>query len=127
MPETLWLNVPSPEYEALMLWLPIGKDEEVSFALLATKFTVPRTLNPSVKVTAPVGVPPLKVGRTVTVNVTEFPECDGLAELVRVTALPPVFSSIVTLSVKGLATARSAAPSRLKSAITIEAGRDPKL
>ena len=56
---------------ALMVWPARFKEAVVKVALPPLKETLPMVVAPSMKVTAPVGVPwPGKRGRTVTLKVT---------------------------------------------------------
>jgi hypothetical protein len=63
----------SPEYVEVMVWLPADNDDVVSIALPPFKPAVPRGVEPSVKVTVPVGVRVPTVGVTVAVKVTGWP------------------------------------------------------
>lgn len=54
---------------------------------------VPSVVAPSLKVTVPVGVPVAgAVAETVAVNVTDWPDTDGFAELTATVVLPPLFT-----------------------------------
>ena len=54
---------------------------------------VPRTVEPSLKVTFPVGEPEPELGVTVAVKVTELPWIDGLALLERVVVVGSLFTT----------------------------------
>jgi hypothetical protein len=62
-----------------MEWAPRVKDEILRAALAELRVTVASVVEPFLKVTDPVGVPP-KAGFTVAVNVTDCPGTDGFAE-----------------------------------------------
>ena len=60
------------------MWLPIVSADVENAACPPLSVRVPRIVVPSLKVTAPIGTPPLEV--TVAVNVTFAPKADGFAE-----------------------------------------------
>ncbi len=71
--------------------MPTVKLEVVKLALPPESVTLPRVFVPSLNVTVPVGVPiKEKVGATVVVKVTGWPDLEGFWELVVVGKLPPV-------------------------------------
>jgi hypothetical protein len=79
-------NEASPPYSAVMSCEPAGRVDVVKVAVAVPATTdvkafVPNTVEPSLKVTVPVGVPPEPV--TVAVNVMELPSAAGLAEEAR--------------------------------------------
>ena len=66
----------SPPWLAVMVWLPTVSVDVVNVACpLLSSEAVPRVVTPSVKVTGPVGVPPLPF--TVAANVTGWPSVLG--------------------------------------------------
>src|SRR5207248_2478797 len=92
---TPWLTVPllptklpSPAYEAVMVWLPVVKLAVLKLAVVVPAEVVsvpwPKLVAPSEKVTTPVGlataVLPGAVTLTVAVKVTAWPDADGLTE-----------------------------------------------
>ena len=72
----------SPLYTALMVWLPTAIAEIGSVAVPLLSDTVPSGVEPSLKVTVPVAVE----GVTVAVNVTVWPNTEGLTDDVTATA-----------------------------------------
>ena len=87
---TVWVSVfedvsqvPVGLYVAVMVWLPTAR---AAVARVATpellSVAVPRLVEPSLKVTVPVGVPLPEVRATVAVNVTDWVDVDGLWLLV---------------------------------------------
>ncbi len=65
--------------------------ENVAFPLLRT--AVPNAVAPLLNVTVPVGVPlPGATAATVAVNVTDWPNTDGLCEEIMVVELDALFS-----------------------------------
>jgi hypothetical protein len=69
-------------------WLPITSDEVVKVPLPEVRLAVPRVVEPSKKVTVPVGVPtPGEEALTVAVNVTAWLKDDGLSDEVTVAEL----------------------------------------
>src|SRR5207247_3355325 len=88
------VKFPSPPYDAVIEWEPTA-------SVLVTnvpwpepsRVPVPRTVEPSLKVTVPVGVPaPGLFAVTVAVNVTACPDSDGLAEEVTTVAVLAFFT-----------------------------------
>jgi hypothetical protein len=77
----------SPEYAAVIEWLPEARVDVVKVALPGnTTVGVPRTVAPSEKVTVPVGYPTIGGGcEIVAVSVTDWPGADGLADEVTTT------------------------------------------
>src|SRR2546421_112272 len=64
-----------------MLWLPMAREAMSSVAAPPLSVLDPRLVEPSRNVTVPVGVPPPGLAaETVTVNVTDWPNTDGLTE-----------------------------------------------
>ena len=76
--EVLPLKFVLPPYTAVIEWLATDKVEVLKVALPPLSVPVPSEVDPSLKVTVPVGVPPLDV--TVAVNFTEAPNVDGFSE-----------------------------------------------
>lgn len=76
--EVLPLKFVLPPYTAVIEWLATDKVEVLKVALPLLSVPVPSVVEPSLKVTVPVGVPPLDV--TVAVNFTEAPNVDGFSE-----------------------------------------------
>jgi len=65
--------------------------ENVAFPLLSVP--VPSTVAPFLNVTTPVGVPPPgATAATVAVNVTDWPNTDGLCEEITTVELPALFT-----------------------------------
>ena len=87
----------------------------------------PSVVDPSLKVTVPVGVAVKTLGVNVAVKVMLCPKFEGFAELEREDFVPPVFSRMVTFWSFVLATARSGAPSPLKSPTAIACEPLPEL
>ncbi len=78
-------------------WVATPRLEVVRLALPLLKVTLPSELEPSLKVTVPVGVPlPGAPAETVAVKVTDWPKTDGFAD--DVTEVP--VASLVTVSVR---------------------------
>src|SRR3989440_2508 len=85
----LVVKLVSPPYVALRLWLAVFSVREVKLAAvpppLVDRVPVPSAFKPSAKVTVPVGlataVLPGELTLTVAVKVTDWPETEGLAEL----------------------------------------------
>ena len=83
---TVWVNTGEvlplksvlPAYTPVIEWLATDKVDVVNVALPLLSVPVPSVVDPSLKVTVPVGVPPLDV--TVAVNFTEAPKVDGFSE-----------------------------------------------
>jgi len=72
------INAVSPEYAAVMLWLPLVRVEVEKLATPFTRAPVPRAVVPSRKVTLPVAVPIAgATADTVAVKVTDWPKVDG--------------------------------------------------
>src|SRR6266581_9487803 len=80
--EVLPLKFASPPYDALIEWEPTASVLVTNVAWPEPfRVPVPRVLEPSLKVTVPVGVPaPGLFAVTVAVKVTDCPDSDGLAE-----------------------------------------------
>src|SRR6266571_4594494 len=80
--EVLPLKFASPPYDALIEWEPTASVLVTNVAWPEPfRVPVPRVLEPSLKVTVPVGVPaPLVFAFTVAVKVTGCPDTDGLIE-----------------------------------------------
>ncbi len=80
--EVLPLKFASPPYDALIEWEPTASVLVTNVAWPEPfRVPVPRVLEPSLKVTVPVGVPaPGLLAVTVAVKVTDCPDTDGLAE-----------------------------------------------
>src|SRR6266568_5158784 len=80
--EVLPLKFASPPYDALIEWEPTASVLVTNVAWPEPfRVPVPRVLEPSLKVTVPVGVPaPLVLAFTVAVKVTGCPDTDGLID-----------------------------------------------
>src|SRR5206468_3645459 len=80
--EVLPLKFASPPYDALIEWEPTASVLVTNVAWPEPfRVPVPRVLEPSLKVTVPVGVPaPRLLAVTVAVKVTGCPDTDGLVE-----------------------------------------------
>src|SRR5439155_2654305 len=80
--DVLALKFASPPYDALIEWEPTASVLVTNVAWPEPfRVPVPRVLEPSLKVTVPVGVPaPGLLAVTVAVKVTDCPDSDGLAE-----------------------------------------------
>src|SRR5205807_3291232 len=74
--DVLAANVLLPPYTAVMLCGPAVSAAVANVAWPELSVPVPSVVVPSLKVTVPVGVPPLPV--TVAVNVTGWPAAEGL-------------------------------------------------
>ena len=75
----LVLKLPSPLYTAVIEWVPGVRLLIGRLVWPALRATVPKVVVPSLKVTVPVGVPdPGALAVTVAVNVTVWPNTDGL-------------------------------------------------
>ena len=94
-----------------MQWWPTVSAAVENFAVPPLSGDVPRIVEPSRKVTVPVGVPE-PLGVTVAENVTDCPKVEGFDEevIVVVVGETKIFRRTVTPP-----TARSGLPSRLKS------------
>jgi hypothetical protein len=69
--EVLPKNAPSPPYAALIGWLPTGSADVLNIATPPLSGTVPSVVDPSLKLTEPVGVPVAgAMAVTAAVNVT---------------------------------------------------------
>ena len=79
-----------------MVCSPADKALVVSVAEPEARVTVAKAVEPSRKVTVPVGVPEPEAGATVAVKVTELPETDGLALLARVVVVASLFTTFCT-------------------------------
>jgi hypothetical protein len=93
---TAWLIVPvleakfeSPMYTPKIEWVPSAREDVVKVAW-ADAFSVPEpsTVDPSWKVTVPVGVPLADV--TVAVKVTDCPELEGFEDETNEVVVPVV-------------------------------------
>ena len=77
----LELKLMSPPYTAVMEWAATMRDEVLKVAWPEARVPVPSVVEPSLKVTVPVGVPvPGATGLNVTVKVMDWPDTEGLAE-----------------------------------------------
>jgi hypothetical protein len=93
-----------PAYEAVSNWVPTGRFEiEIAAFPELSKLAVPKTVEPLLNVTVPVGTALPEAGVTVVVNVTEAPNAIGLAEATMVEVV--VISDWVTLTVVACVTA----------------------
>jgi len=77
-----------------MEWNPCDSVEVVNFALPLLSVPVPRVVEPSLKVTVPMGVPPPDV--TVAVKVTAAPSVDGFREEANAVELVACFTVCVS-------------------------------
>lgn len=83
MDDVLPAKFPAPAYTAEIECDPAGNEDVARVAAPAERFAVPIGLLPSWNVTEPVGVPvPGATGPTVTVNVMDWPNLDGLTDVV---------------------------------------------
>jgi hypothetical protein len=82
-----------PEYTAVIEGAPwVSADVEI-VALPLVSVAVPTVVAPFFNVTVPVGVPlPGATAATVAVNVTDWPNTDGLCEEITVVALDALFT-----------------------------------
>ena len=80
-------------------WEPTASVLVVNMAWPAlSRVPVPRMVEPSLKVTVPVGVPaPGLFAVTVAVNVTACPDSDGLAEELTTVVVPAFFTVSVSV------------------------------
>jgi hypothetical protein len=76
--EPLAASFVSPAYCAVRVWLPTVSEVVCRLAVPFASVPVPRDTDPSLKVTVPVAVP----GETVAVKVTDWPNIEGLPEVV---------------------------------------------
>ena len=78
----LAVKLPSAPYTAVIEWLPTASEEVVNVAIPEPpKVPVPSAVDPSMKVTMPVGIPePGATAVIVAVKVTDWPNTDGLAD-----------------------------------------------
>ena len=83
-------KLPSPEYTAVIVWLPITNVEVVNVAWPPLMAAVPSVMGPSLNVTVPVAP-----AVTVAVKVTEFPYKLGFNELISVVVLLAWFTVCV--------------------------------
>lgn len=67
-----------PAYTAVIGCVPLASDEVLNVALPPLRVPVPSMSVPSLKVTVPVGVPPVE--ETVAVKVTAVPKVDGFKD-----------------------------------------------
>lgn len=72
-----------PPNEAVIEEVATGRLETDKVALPPDRVPVPSVVDPFLKVTVPVGVPP-NAGVTVAVKVTDWPYCEGFFEEARV-------------------------------------------
>jgi len=79
--EVLVRKFPSPLYTAVILCVAADKDAVGYAASPPVRFTLPRVVCPSEKVTLPVGFPSAcPVAATTAVKVTDCPHNDGLTD-----------------------------------------------
>ena len=79
--EVLDVKLASPPYDTVIDWVATPRLEVVRLALPPLRVAVPRELEPSLKVTVPVGVPlPGAAAATVAVKVTDWPKTEGFAD-----------------------------------------------
>src|SRR5258708_33347069 len=103
---TVWVRTPdvlgallrSPAYAAVMEWLPTESVDVVKPATPPTTATAPSTVDPSLKVTVPVGLMPA----TVAVKVTACPPLLGLAEDTSPVAVRPATARTPLAPLPGL-------------------------
>ena len=94
--EVLPANFESPPYAAVIECTALLKVEIVNVAdALEFREPVPKVVLPSLNVTVPVGVPDV-AGFTLAVNVTLWPNVEGLIEEVSVVVEPALFTVCVS-------------------------------
>lgn len=84
----------SPPNTAVIVWAPPVSADVVNAAIPPLNVAEPRTVEASLNVTVPVGVPEPAVGFTVAVNVTASPKADGFSEEIKVTCVAGVESKL---------------------------------
>jgi hypothetical protein len=90
--EMLLLKFESPAYEAVIVWFPTVRAEVTKAALPELSVRDPKVVDPSRKVTIPVGVRRDPTAVTVAVNVTVILKNEGLTDVVRVVELDDLFT-----------------------------------
>jgi hypothetical protein len=96
----------SPPYVAVIEWVPTDSADVVKGALPPASVAVPSVVEPTLKVTVPVGVPEAgPTALTVAVKTTTCPKTDGFADELTDVVVPPWF----TVSVRSLAAAEPSA------------------
>jgi hypothetical protein len=88
-------NVASPEYVAVMVWLPVASAVVVYVATFEVSVTVDSTVAPSLNATVPVSVP-VVVDVRVAVNVTDCPGVDGFTDDVSAAVVTALLTTCVT-------------------------------
>jgi hypothetical protein len=79
----------SPEYEAVILWLPTVRVDVAKAACPFDRGWAPMVVGPSRKVIVPLGIPAVDgEARTLAVNVTDWPLNDGSADEMSATPAP---------------------------------------
>lgn len=88
-------KLPSPEYDAVIVWLPSPSEEMVNVACPEESVTPEaNVVDPSVKIAVPVGVPAAgATALTVAVKVTVWPKTDGCVEEVIVVVLEAMLTT----------------------------------
>src|SRR5262249_22550987 len=93
--EVLGLKLLSPPYTAVIEWLPTASALVENVAgRLPWRVRVPSVVEPSLKVTVPVGVPPVLV--TVAVNVTDWVSALGFTDDTTVVVVAPMLTVCVS-------------------------------
>src|SRR5438445_12871395 len=85
MADALPLKLLSPLYAAVIECERTGSDDVVRLAWPPDNATLPSVVAPSLKVTFPVGVLEPDEGLTLTMNVTDCPETEAVADEVKLT------------------------------------------
>src|SRR5260221_12781160 len=94
--EVLVLKLALPLYSAVRLWLADDSDEVVNVATpdALSGMLLPITVEPSLKLTVPVGTPaPGATAATVAVSVTGWPAQEGLSEEASVVAVAALLTT----------------------------------
>jgi hypothetical protein len=85
----LELKLLSPLYSAVMVWVPTVSDDMLKLALPLLRETVLRMVEPSLKLTVPVGVPaPGALAVTLAVKDTTSPKFDVLGAALTAVLVP---------------------------------------
>ena len=94
----LGLKLPSPEYAAVMKWIPAGRLVVANVAFpAALNVPVPKVSAPFLNVTVPVGTPPTSE-RTVAVSVIDWPTLTGFAEVLSNVVVSPRATTTIGLT-----------------------------
>jgi hypothetical protein len=82
-----------------MLWVPVLNELLLRFAFpVLSRLAIPRVVVPSLKRTAPVGLPLLPCVVTVALKVTLWPRALGLGELVSIVTVAALFTICETVA-----------------------------